>query len=112
MSEEQNDLKKQAQELLVQAERCLEQAAEIAEKGGFNISFHEGGTYVSSAAFNPTPAVREKAIERARRAIRGWDVIDPEVQESYLEDYVNDVMSDMRPYEASEPGWWQPSRNC
>lgn len=108
---EKEDLEKQAQAYLVEAREALQKAADCAEKGGFNIRFSAGGTYVPSAAFETSPELRQEAIDELKDD-PGWAEKSEEEQNEEIEDLCNDWRCEMKPYSADEPGWWQPSRIC
>ena len=102
------DLKRQAQEKLGQARQLLDEAARLAEEGGFSISFSKGGTYVPSAAFD-RERMRKEVIEQLATELEGLSDDD---RNAMIEDYTTDWLAEERPYGADEPGWWKPSRNC
>lgn len=106
------ELEKAAQAKLAEARKCLQEASELAEQGGFTISFRGGGTYVPSAAFDLEPLRQEAREMLEKEDPEGWASMTDEQRRREVESYAEDWSMDMRPYDADGPGWWQPSRNC
>lgn len=106
------ELKKAAQVKLAEARKCLEEAAGLAEQGGFNISFRGGGTYVPSAAFDMEIHRRDAREMLEKEEPTRWAAMTEDERLEEINAYAEDWAEEMRPYYACEPGWWQPSRNC
>lgn len=111
---ELQEKKRRAQGLLAQAQWCLDEAAKVAEEGGFSISFHGGGTYVPSAVFGPSLERRLRAEKMAKADHEEvWDEMSQEARDQYTDDYEEDLKHEDIPYDyCDEAGWWMPSRNC
>lgn len=106
------ELQKQAQEKLAAANRLLNEAAALAEQGGFSITFHAPGkTYYPSSYGKPSDQEVMDALaeNHSQDEIASWTA---EEFEEMKEEVRQDLTDDWLPEYAERGDWWVPSRNC
>lgn len=126
------ELQKQAQEKLVEAERLIKEAGQLAKEGQFVLHVGEIGTFIPKRYKDPE-LYRDEAIEILK--LEGWEYYDrtgrttitrpwseleadPELLEEAVGDTIetlidqSDVPSEYREYGPDEgpDKWWHPSR--
>lgn len=104
------NLKKLAQEKLAQAHTLLKEAGDLADRGGFHLTFWGGGSYAPKIG-EITPELREEALERLGEdySVEELAEMTEENRDSLIRDAVMDIVrEDLAEYQ--EPGeWWMPS---
>lgn len=106
---EREKLEKQVQQKLAQANKLLDECADLAEQGGFEVNFNPPGQ-----VYYPSNLLHEKALEKVRDELteEEYAALTPEALEKAVDEAQDEIMYDELPEYAELGSWWVPSRNC
>lgn len=106
---EKEVLEKRVQEKLTQCAGLLNECADLAELGGFEVNFDPPGQ-----TYFPSNLLHDKAVERVKENLSEEELaaLTPEELEEAIKEAQDELIWEELPEYAELGSWWVPSRNC